>query len=159
MGEARLKAVPVLKAAKQGLNYPLPRPRTASLQPGPRTGHPLNSRRFRSRLDCLPRTPQPASLRTRLAPWLRRAVPLALLLLGVSVGFLGPYAWVLDKRVQVEFGRLQWQVPTRVHARPLELANGLAQSAAALEQELLAARPICRAMPRPRSARRNAARK
>ncbi len=67
-------------------------------------------------------------------------MPLALLLLGVSVGFLGPYAWVLDKRVQVEFGRLQWQVPTRVHARPLELANGLAQSAAALEQELLAAR-------------------
>jgi penicillin-binding protein 1B len=88
----------------------------------------------------LPRSPQHASLWSRLAPWLRRALPFALLAFGLALGFLGPYVWVLDKRVQAEFGRLQWQVPTRVYARPLDLAPGLPQSPDALELELLAAR-------------------
>lgn len=61
-------------------------------------------------------------------------------LLGLAIGFLGPYVWVLDQRVQAEFGRLQWQIPTRVYARPLELAPGVPQNAEALELELLAAR-------------------
>jgi penicillin-binding protein 1B len=76
----------------------------------------------------------------RLAPWLRRALPWALALCGLAIGFLGPYVWVLDRRVQAEFGRLQWQVPTRVFARPLELRPGLPMSADALELELLLAR-------------------
>ena len=90
------------------------------------------------------RSPQPLSLWTRLAPWLRRALPVALRValaaLGLAIGFLGPYVWVLDRRVQAEFGRLQWQVPTRVYARPLELSRGLPQSPDALELELILAR-------------------
>jgi penicillin-binding protein 1B len=88
----------------------------------------------------LARSPSPPSLWTRLAPWLRRALPYALALLGLVVGFLGPYLWVLDRRVQEEFGRLQWQVPTRVLARPLELRPDLVLDVATLEAELLAAR-------------------
>jgi penicillin-binding protein 1B len=91
----------------------------------------------------LPRPPQPApSFRTRVAPWLRRALPYALALAGIAIGFLGPYVWVLDQRVQAEFGRLQWQVPTRVFARPLELQRGQPLDAATLEAELLAARYV-----------------
>ena len=56
---------------------------------------------------------------SRVAPWLRRSLPVLLGLAGLALGFLGPYVWVLDRRVQAEFGRLQWQVPTRVFARPL----------------------------------------
>jgi penicillin-binding protein 1B len=73
-------------------------------------------------------------------PWLRRALPFALALLGLLVGFLGPYVWVLDRRVQEEFGRLEWQVPTRVYARPLELRVGLALDPGTLELELQEAR-------------------
>jgi penicillin-binding protein 1B len=88
----------------------------------------------------LSRTPSSPSPWSRLAPWLRRSLPLLLGLAGLAVGFLGPYVWVLDRRVQAEFGRLQWQVPTRVFARPLELRNGLAMDADTLELELLASR-------------------
>jgi penicillin-binding protein 1B len=73
-------------------------------------------------------------------PWLRRALPFALALLGLLIGFLGPYVWVLDRRVQEEFGRLEWQVPTRVYARPLQLSEGLALDPATLELELQEAR-------------------
>lgn len=73
-------------------------------------------------------------------PWLRRALPFALAALGLLIGFLGPYLWVLDHRVQEEFGRLEWQVPTRVYARPLELREGLALDAGTLELELESAR-------------------
>jgi penicillin-binding protein 1B len=85
--------------------------------------------------------PDPSpSLWVRLAPWLRRALPWGLALVGLTAGFLGPYVFVLDRRVQAEFGRLQWQVPTRVFARPLELRPGLPMSPEALELELLLAR-------------------
>jgi penicillin-binding protein 1B len=73
-------------------------------------------------------------------PWLRRALPFVLALAGLAAGFLGPYVWVLDRRVQEEFGRLEWQVPTRVYARPLALREGLPLDPATLEQELAAAR-------------------
>lgn len=65
-----------------------------------------------------------------------------LLLLGLGLGFLGPYVWVADRQLQEAFGRLTWQVPTRVLARPLELAPEQALSAAALEAELAAARYV-----------------
>jgi penicillin-binding protein 1B len=87
----------------------------------------------------LPRSPETVSFRARVTPWLRRAWPPLLGLFGVAVGFLGPYVWVLDQRVQSEFGRLQWQVPTRIYARPLELAPGVAMDAGTLELELLSA--------------------
>lgn len=75
-----------------------------------------------------------------LAPWLRRALPFVLAFAGLALGFLGPYVCVLDQRVQDEFGRLEWQVPTRVYARPLALHDRLPMDAATLELELLAAR-------------------
>jgi penicillin-binding protein 1B len=86
-------------------------------------------------------TSPPSSPRfARFEPWLRRALPFVLAGLGMFAGFLGPYLWVLDRRVQEEFGRLEWQVPTRVYARPLELREGLALDPGTLEQELQAAR-------------------
>ena len=60
--------------------------------------------------------------------------------MGLGLGFLVPYLWVLDKRVQDEFGRLTWQVPTRVYAQPLELRPGLPMTVEALEEELAAAK-------------------
>ena len=59
---------------------------------------------------------------------------------GLLVGALVPWFWSVDARVREEFGALQWQVPTRVMARPLLLARGLVMNADALEQELAAAR-------------------
>ncbi len=69
-----------------------------------------------------------------------RLWPPALGVLGLAAGFLVPYVWVQDQRVQAEFGRLQWQLPTRVFARPLELRPTLPMSADALELELISAR-------------------
>ena len=86
------------------------------------------------------RTPLPKNPPSRWKPWLRRALPIVLAIAGLGLGFLAPYVWVLDKRVQAEFGRLTWQVPTRVYAQPLELRPGLPMTAEALEDELAAAR-------------------
>ena len=72
--------------------------------------------------------------------WLRRLLPFALAAIGLLVGFLGPYVWVADHQVREAFGRLTWQVPTRVLAQPLELAPERPLTAAALEAELTAAR-------------------
>jgi penicillin-binding protein 1B len=47
-----------------------------------------------------------------------------------------PYLWHLDKQVRNEFAQLQWQVPTRVYARPLTLSPGLRLDGDALEIEL-----------------------
>jgi penicillin-binding protein 1B len=77
---------------------------------------------------------------SRARRWLRLALPPLLGLTGLAIGFLGPYLWVLDRRVQAEFGALEWQLPTRVYARPLRLRPGLPMNAEALELELLAAR-------------------
>lgn len=72
----------------------------------------------------------------------RYGLPPALLMLGLAAGFLVPYLIVLDGHVREEFGRLTWQEPTRVLARPLELAPGLPMTTAALDAELAAARFI-----------------
>lgn len=71
-----------------------------------------------------------------------RALPFVLAVFGIGLGFLVPYLWVLDARVQEEFGRLTWQVPTRVYARPLVLAPNVPMNAETLEEELAAARYV-----------------
>lgn len=62
-----------------------------------------------------------------------------LLGLGLSVGFLGPYFYVIDQRVAADFASLSWQVPTRVMAQPLRIAPGLPLDIASLRIELDAA--------------------
>ena len=68
--------------------------------------------------------------------WLLRAV---LVGAGVFIGGGVPLVWYLDKQVRAEFAQLQWQVPTRVYARPLLLKSGVHLDAATLELELAAA--------------------
>ena len=62
-----------------------------------------------------------------------------LLALGLLLGLGIPYVWYLDKQVRTEFAQLQWQVPTRVYARPLVLSNGVRLSPESMELELAAA--------------------
>lgn len=62
-----------------------------------------------------------------------------LVCVGLMLGLGIPYVWYLDKQVRTEFAQLQWQVPTRVYARPLELRDGVRLNAEALELELAAA--------------------
>jgi penicillin-binding protein 1B len=59
--------------------------------------------------------------------------------IGIGLGFLVPYLWAVDRWMQHEFGRLAWQIPTRVYARPLQLAPGMALNEDALRDELAAA--------------------
>jgi penicillin-binding protein 1B len=72
------------------------------------------------------------SLRQRLATW-------ALAAAAIGLGFLIPYTLYLNHQVGVRFGQLQWQLPTRVYARPLQLSTGLAMDAQTLKTELDAA--------------------
>lgn len=77
----------------------------------------------------------PAESRTpgqRVATWLLAAA-------AIGLGFLIPYTLYLNHQVGVRFGQLQWQLPTRVYARPLTLAPGLAMDAQTLKTELDAA--------------------
>ena len=57
---------------------------------------------------------------------------IALVLVGLALGFLIPYVTYLNHEVGRRFGQLRWQLPTRVYARPLELAPGLEMDAATL---------------------------
>jgi len=68
--------------------------------------------------------------------WLITAILAAL---GLGLGFLIPYTVYLNHQVSERFGALQWQIPTRVYARPLQLAPGLALDADTLTTELDAA--------------------
>ncbi len=70
--------------------------------------------------------------RARLLTWVLAATALLL-------GFLIPYMLYLNHQVGERFGKLRWQVPTRVYARPLVLKNGLAMDAQTLKTELDAA--------------------
>src|SRR3546814_10005012 len=45
----------------------------------------------------------------------------------------------LNSQVSERFGQLRWQVPTRVYARPLMLAPGVAMDVQTLKTELAAA--------------------
>jgi len=75
------------------------------------------------------------SLRSRLKTWFWR---ISLLVLGLTIGIGVPYLWKLDKQVREQFAQLQWQVPTRIFARPLFLAEGVRLSPEAMELELAA---------------------
>jgi penicillin-binding protein 1B len=68
--------------------------------------------------------------------WLFKA---ALAAFGVVLGFLVPYVLYLNHQVSQKFGALQWQVPTRVYARPLQLLPGMAMDGQTLKTELDAA--------------------
>src|SRR5690606_27418535 len=71
--------------------------------------------------------------------WRRRLVPWTLAAIGLGIGFLVPYSLYLNQQISQRFGELRWQVPTRVYARPLRLAPGLAMDAQTLKTELDAA--------------------
>ncbi|MEZ0469366.1 penicillin-binding protein 1B [Luteimonas salinilitoris] len=70
------------------------------------------------------------------ADWRRRILTWGLAAIGLGLGFLIPYTLYLNQQVSRHFGELQWQVPTRVYARPLQLAPGLAMDARTLQVEL-----------------------
>ncbi|HEV7490213.1 MAG TPA: transglycosylase domain-containing protein, partial [Rhodanobacteraceae bacterium] len=61
---------------------------------------------------------------------------------GFAIGFVLPYAYRLDREVRSRFDDLSWEIPSRVYARPLELAPGLAMTADILKIELDAARYV-----------------
>jgi penicillin-binding protein 1B len=61
---------------------------------------------------------------------------LLFLFVGLSLGIGIPYIWYLDKQVRDQFAQLNWQVPTKVYARPLELIPGRALDGSSLELEL-----------------------
>ena len=63
-----------------------------------------------------------------------------LLACGALAGFLVPYTISLDHQLRERFDDLSWQIPSRVLARPLDLAPGRAMNADTLLLELDAAR-------------------
>lgn len=71
--------------------------------------------------------------------WRRRLLVWALALAGLGLGFLVPYTLYLNSLLGEQFSALTWQEPTRVYARPLTLAPGLALDARTLRHELQAA--------------------
>jgi penicillin-binding protein 1B len=71
--------------------------------------------------------------------WQRRVLTWGLAAAALLLGFLIPYLLYLNHEVGERFGKLRWQVPTRVYARPLLLRDGLAMDAQTLKTELDAA--------------------
>ncbi|MBN8214588.1 MAG: penicillin-binding protein 1B [Xanthomonadales bacterium] len=71
--------------------------------------------------------------------WRRRLKGWVLVAVAIGMGFLIPYTLYLNHQVTLRFGQLRWQVPTRVYARPLHLAQGMAMDARTLKTELDAA--------------------
>ena len=71
--------------------------------------------------------------------WRRRLLAWGLAAAALLLGFLIPYLLYLNHQVGERFGKLRWQVPTRVYARPLVLRQGLVLDAQTLKTELDAA--------------------
>lgn len=71
--------------------------------------------------------------------WQRHLLTAILAGAALAVGFLVPYMLYLNHQVSERFGALQWQIPTRVYARPLQLAPQQAMDARTLKTELDAA--------------------
>ena len=71
--------------------------------------------------------------------WRRHLLTAVLAGAALAVGFLVPYMLYLNHQVSERFGALQWQIPTRVYARPLQLQPGLALDTRTLRTELDAA--------------------
>jgi penicillin-binding protein 1B len=63
---------------------------------------------------------------------------LAMLAIGLVIGIGLPYLWYLDKQVREQFAQLNWQMPTKVYARPLVLATGERLDGSSFELELQA---------------------
>ena len=71
--------------------------------------------------------------------WRRRLLGWGLTAVAIGMGFLIPYTLYLNHQVTMRFGQLRWQVPTRVYARPLLVAQGIAMDVRTLKTELDAA--------------------
>ena len=71
--------------------------------------------------------------------WRRRLLSWGLVAVAIGMGFLIPYTLCLNHQVTLRFGQLRWQVPTRVYARPLQVAQGMAMDPRTLKTELDAA--------------------
>lgn len=71
--------------------------------------------------------------------WRNRLLMAVLACAALGLGFLIPYVIQLNGQVTERFGQLRWQVPTRVYARPLLLAPGVALDRNTLKVELAAA--------------------
>ena len=85
----------------------------------------------------MPRLARLAAFLRFIWRWLRAPCWLGL---GAAAGFLLPYIVYLDGQVRARFDDLTWTAPTRVYARPLDLAPGQRLDADALLLELTAAR-------------------
>ena len=72
------------------------------------------------------------------APWRNRLITWGMAAVALGLGFLIPYTAYLNSQVTQRFGQLRWQIPTRVYARPLLLAPGVAMDADTLKTELAA---------------------
>ena len=71
--------------------------------------------------------------------WRRHLLTAVLAGTALAAGFLVPYTLYLNHQVSERFAALQWQIPTRVYARPLQLQPQLAMDARTLRTELDAA--------------------
>ena len=71
--------------------------------------------------------------------WRRHLLTAVLAGAALAAGFLLPYLAYLNRQVEQRFAALQWQIPTRVYARPLQLVPQLAMDARTLRTELDAA--------------------
>ena len=72
--------------------------------------------------------------------WRRRLLTWGLAAAALLLGFLIPYLLYLNHEVGERFGKLRWQVPTRVYARPLLLRTGLEKDAHRRSTDLYAER-------------------
>jgi penicillin-binding protein 1B len=76
---------------------------------------------------------------TAAPAWRRHLLTAVLAGAALAAGFLVPYVLYLNHQVSERFAALQWQIPTRVYARPLQLKPQLAMDARTLKTELDAA--------------------
>ena len=60
----------------------------------------------------------------RKRSWMSRLWRLGLLACGIFVGLLAPWALYLNYQVTTEFEGRNWELPSRVYARALELYPG-----------------------------------
>jgi len=87
--------------------------------------------------DLAPGRPRRRSNKRRR--WRLRVLLWGLSLAGVAVLALVPYLVYLNAQISARLDALLWQEPTRVYARPLALARGVAMNAQTLGMELEAA--------------------
>ena len=91
------------------------------------------------RIEDESRKPRKIRKAERGGDWRRRLLTWGLVAAALGFGFLVPYTLYLNHQVVERFGQLQWQLPTRVYARPLTLLPGMAMDASTLKTELDAA--------------------